>query len=237
MTLTTSLLYVVLSAIGATLAGAGLNRWVLPVLQTAVFFPVYFRHLQHKEWKQAFGLSLVWAVSLSATVSLLSWYAPERASEMIINGEQYQAEMFSWIATGEGAETDIGRFLPLQVTHLLLFTVLTLVSGGLLGLLMGSVLLNYMSFYVGTLLGHATNVIGVLALAWPPWAMLRVAGFILIAIVLSSLAYRRVGLQSLGFDLEKHIGRKGLILLILDILLKWGLAPLWQTWLSRLTVL
>lgn len=237
MILATTLLYVVLSAVGATLAGAGLSRWILPVLQTAVFFPIYYHHLQRKEWMRAFGLSLLWAVSLSATVIVLSWHAPERAGEMIINGKEYQKEMFVWIATGVGAESDIREFLPLHVTHLVLFIVLTFVSGGMFGLLMGSVLLNYMSFYVGTLLGHATNVIAVLALAWPPWAILRVTGFILVAIALSSLAYRRVGLQSLGHDLEKDIGRNGLILLTFDILLKWGLAPLWQAWLSRLTLL
>lgn len=234
---TVTVLYVVLSAAAATLAGVSLSRWILPVLQATVFFPVYFRQLQQKRWKRSFGLALLWALSLSATVILLSWQAPQRTGEMILNGERYQEEMFAWIATGVGAESDIRLFLPLHLTHLFLFALMSLVSGGMLGLLMGSVLLNYMSFYVGTLLNHSTNFLAVLALAWPPWAIFRVGGFVLVAIALSSLAYRQVGLVSLGSRLEKEVGRNGLILLALDVIFKWGLAPLWQLWLNRFTTL
>lgn len=232
-----TVLYVVLSAVAATLAGASLSAWLLPFLQAAVFFPVYFRQMQRKRWRRAFSLALLWAVTLSATVIILSWQDPQRTGETVLNGEEYKEEMFRWVATGEGPESDIRQFLPLHLLHLILFSTLSLISGGMLGLLMGSILLNYMSYYVGTLLSHSLTFLPVVALAWPPWAILRVIGFILIAISLSSLAYRRVGLESLGLRLEITIARAGLVLLVLDILLKWLIAPVWQLWLKQLTTL
>jgi hypothetical protein len=116
-----------------------------------------------------------------------------------------------------------------------MFSILTLVSGGFLGLVMGSALMNYMSFYVGALLVEAESTAPVLLLAWPPWAIIRVAGFILVAMSLSMLVFRWFRPSQSEHNLIKFYAGLGLSFLFLDVLLKWSLAGIWQGLLKRLT--
>lgn len=101
---------------------------------------------------------------------------------------------------------------------------------------MGAILMNYMSNYVGAVLSHTSNFWISLCLAWPVWAMLRVAGFILIAIGLTSIVFAKWGLSETE-------GRKflaplsaGALLVFADVLLKWLLAPYWSEWLAQFFV-
>jgi hypothetical protein len=100
---------------------------------------------------------------------------------------------------------------------------------------MGSSLMNYMSFYVGALLLETKSIFSVLLLAWPPWAMVRVAGFILIAMVLSMLVFRRFRPAGVERQQIRFYAILGFSLLLLDVILKWRLAGIWQTLLQSLT--
>ena len=65
------------------------------------------------------GLTLLW---------------PQAMESAVWRGEAYRDEMFGWIRTGAGVEGDIRQFLPVHLMHLGLFCLLSLVSGGLFGL-------------------------------------------------------------------------------------------------------
>src|SRR4051812_7797030 len=68
----------------------------------------------------------------------------------ILNGPEYKAEMRDWIVNGVGRESTPSQFVPQHLKHLGAFLLLTVASGGYLGLAMGAYLLGYMSFYVGS---------------------------------------------------------------------------------------
>ena len=110
-----------------------------------------------------------------------------------------------------------------------------LLSVGFLGLAMGAVLVNYMSFYVGTLLIHAEPLWPVLLLAWPPWAILRVFGFILAAIFLSAVAVRILTRSKERVEGAAYCLVAGVMLLVSDVLLKWMFAPTWRLLLDACT--
>lgn len=228
-------LYVAASTPVTIFLGLRLGAYLLPLVQAAVVFPAYFFLLRSQRWKETCLLMLLWAILTAGTVGWGSYRDPEFMADRVLLSRSYQAEMFHWIETGMGREGEIRQFLPQHLLHLGLFSALTLISGGFLGLGMGAVLLNYMSFYVGTLLRESLEPEWVLLLAWPPWAVLRVVGFILVAMVLSALVYR----WWTGMELDRGRLRRflaaGLGLLLLDILLKWWLAPFWQQWLQAST--
>lgn len=219
----------------ALFLGILLGKFLLPWVQAAAVFPLYWYTLSRGNWRQTASLMLGWAVLLAVLVGLLSFLATGFMETKILNGAAYKKEMFHWVSTGAGPEGDVRQFLPQHALHFLIFAVLTLVSGGFLGLVMGSSLMNYMSFYVGALLVEADSFIGVLLLAWPPWAIVRVTGFILVAMAFSPLVLSRFFPERSDRRQIRFYSILGVSLLLLDVILKWRLAGTWQELLKSLT--
>jgi len=229
------IIYLGVSTPLALFLGILLGKFLLPWVQAAAVFPLYWYTLAKGNWRQTAFLMLGWAALLALLVGLLSFISTGFMETRILHGAAYKKEMFHWVSTGIGPEGDVTQFLPQHALHFLIFTILTLVSGGFLGLVMGSSLMNYMSFYVGALLVEADSFIGVLLLAWPPWAIVRVIGFILVAMALSAVVLSRFFPQRSNSRQIRFYSILGVSLLLLDVVLKWRLAGIWQELLKRLT--
>jgi hypothetical protein len=134
--------------------------------------------------------------------------------------------MFAYVATGHGEETEPVRFLPRHAIDLALFVVVSLATGGLLGLAMGSVLVGYMSYYVGSLAAGAAPMRAAL-LGWPPWAILRVVAFVLIGVVTARPLLGRLAGRDLRSPVERRLLLAAAVLLLLDVALKTALAAEW----------
>lgn len=229
--------YLLIAVPISVLLGLVLGKFVLPLLQTLVLFPVFGILLMREAWGQALRTACIWALCNALAVGFLSYLQPAVLQDTIILGQEYQQEMFGWIETGVGKEGDVTQFLPEHLLHAGVFSIVTALSGGFLGLIMGSVLLNYMSFYVGTLLTFADNLPVTLVLAWPPWALVRVLAFILIACPLSGILWCRLSNRKPQWKDFKRFLFIGVSLLVVDIVLKWCLASFWQNWLKNLVTL
>jgi hypothetical protein len=88
--------------------------------------------------------------------------------------------------------------------------------------------MNYMAYYVGALAAASTHPWQAMFLGWVPWAVIRVASFVTLGVVLGGPLLGRV----LGFPFRLAGQRRWLALaasgLVLDIVLKWMLAPVWR---------
>ena len=166
----------------AALPGGG---WLLIGLAPLTLYPAFSRKVRAGDTFGAWQLGLLWAFLLSAGVILLTIWWPAAARAGIVHGEPYRLEMFRWIATGEAPENDWHQFLPVHLLHLAAFLLLTWVSGGYLGLVLGAFLVAYMSYFVGSYAaGCGHPWLGSLA-AWVPWSVLRVLAFVLLGAVFS----------------------------------------------------
>jgi hypothetical protein len=157
--------------------------WALGLLSPLTLYPSFVPRVRERDYAAAWRLGMVWALLLSLGVILLVFLFPETARTGIVEGESYRQEMFGWIATGEGKESDWHRFLPEHLLHLGLFVLLTWLSAGYLGLVLGAFLIAYMSYFVGSFAvasGHP--VLGSIA-AWVPWSVIRVGAFVLLGTV------------------------------------------------------
>ena len=182
--------------------------------------------------REAVRLALVWAAVTSILQVLLTLLLPGLMAKITWNGVDYRDQMMLWVRTGGGAEGNISLFLPVHLRHIVVFTALSLISGGLLGLVMGAGMLGYMNFYVGSLIAETQSAVTAVFLAWPVWAILRVVGFILAGTVLGAVLIDRRGD---GAEKRKKILRflyLAAALIVLDIVLKWALAPVYQGWLN-----
>ena len=93
---------------------------------------------------------------------------------------------------------------------------------------LGAMLMNYMAYYVGALGAASVHPWKAMALAWAPWAIIRIAGFVTLGVVLGGPVLAR----TLGFEYRlraqlRWIGLAGAALLA-DVGMKWALAPIWR---------
>jgi hypothetical protein len=205
----------------AAIPAAG--RWALPLVAPLTVYPAFAARVRRGDDEGAWLLGLAWAVLLSAGVIALAELWPQAAAAGILRGEPYRQEMFGWIATGAAPENDWRQFLPVHLAHLGLFLLLTWVSAGYLGLVLGAALVGYMSYFVGRFAvasGHP--LLGAVA-AWVPWSVLRVLAFVL----LGSLFARPLLVRRPWPFGRREIRLMALALagLVADVLLKLALAP------------
>ena len=165
------------------------GRWLLPVVAPLTVYLWFARRVRFGDYLGAWTIGIVWAALLSLGVVLLVYLLPDAAAAGIFHGPAYREEMFGWVRTGNAPENHPAQFVPQHMLHLGLFVLLTWVSGGYLGLVLGAGLVGYMSYFVGSY-GAAAEPAWVHflmgpVLAWVPWSVLRVASFVLIGVVLS----------------------------------------------------
>ena len=214
------------------LARTGQQRLLLPILATVAVYPVMAALLLRGRRPAAVAATLLWAASLSASIIAATRTDPASMAHVVLNGTAYRDEMFAFIRSGAGRESDPSRFLPQHLVHFTAFSVLAAGSGGLFGIVLGAVLVGYMSYYVGALAaaGGAPGI--ALLCGWAPWAILRVVGFVIVGMgvsepVLFGLHRRLAG----GAGIPRTSYRSWYIvaglLLIGDAVLKLFLAPAW----------
>src|SRR5579859_2473345 len=136
---------VVLATVASYALAWAIGRpWLVPVLNTLASFPFMVAVLRRGQLRRAVAVMLVWAMALGVCATLLAFASPWRAGELFVQGASYRAEMFAWVMTGQGAESRPPVFIPQQAMHAVIFVVLALVSGSVLAMPMGAVLMNEM---------------------------------------------------------------------------------------------
>lgn len=201
---------------------------LVPILNVLPAYPLMVLSLRSGNVSQAVGRMWIWAAALAVCATSMSFLAPEETARLFLHGDAYRREMFAFVLTGRGAEGNIRVFLPQHAAHALVFCGLALASGSLLAMPLGAVLMNYMSHYAGALAAASARPLMAVALAWVPWAIIRVASFVALGVVLGGPVLSR----ALGFRYrlrdQRHWILAALCGLLLDVVLKWALAPHWR---------
>jgi hypothetical protein len=225
--------------VGGTLASYALawivgQPWLVPVLNTAPAYPLMVRSIRRGNVAGALALMLVWAATLGAAATTLSWMSPEDTSRLFLNAGAYRREMFEWVLTGQGREADPSRFLPQHAAHAAIFSGLSLATGSLLSMPVGAALMNYMGHYAGALAARSAAPALTASLAWHPWAIARVISFVILGVVLAQPALAAIDRRPDRFaPCSRRLAAIALGGLLLDAALKWALAPAWPRLLRR----
>lgn len=212
------------------------QAWLLPVLNALPVYIVLVHRLRKGERGGAVRTAIWWtgALAITGTTCLAVW--PVETGPLILGGVDYQGRMFEWIRAG-GAEGSLSLFLPRQLLQLAVFAALSLATASAGSIVMGAVMLNYMSFYVAELLRAGTPLWGVALLGWQPWTISRMAAFSTLGVVLAEpLLFRlfpsaREKLNVFG-RAPYYVG--ALSGIAAGWVLQAALAPLWARWLRAL---
>lgn len=223
-------------AVLTTAAGFGAGvPWLLPVLGAAIPYPGFIRRVARGAYPHAVGWVLVWALGQTVAVGGATLLWPERGAEVVLQGAPYAEEMLTWIRTGVGPEGDPSLFLPLHARHFGAFCVLSFLTAGAGSLVLGTFLLNYMNFYVATLVAASAQPGLAALIGWPVWAEIRVIGFVTVGAALAGLSLRLLArirpLPAPRFSPRTLVVGVGLV--VLDAVLKATLATVWREWLVK----
>lgn len=203
------------------------NAYLVPVICIIPAYPVMAYLLKKKSRKLALLLMVLWAFLLGASMSAVIYLHPEIAKYRILNGENYSKQMIEWVLTGVGQESEPLQFIPAHILELIVFIILSLLTGSFLSMLMGVVLMNFMAYYVAHLaaLGHSSAL---LFAGWHPWSIVRIISYIFMGVVLSEPVLSKM----LRYEYHYKNGRKllyiALGLWVVDIIMKILFAPAWQ---------
>jgi hypothetical protein len=213
------------------------QAWLLPVLNALPVYIVLVHRLRKGERGGAVRTAIWWAgaLALAGTVCLSVW--PVETGPLILGGPDYRDRLFEWVRDGGGPEGSLSLFLPRQLLQLAVFAALSLVTASALSVVMGAVMLNYMSFYVAGLLEAGTPLWGVALLGWQPWTISRLAAFCTLGVVLAEPLLLRI-FPSVRERLNP-VGRApyyvaALSGVVAGWILQATLAPLWARWLRTL---
>ena len=207
---------------------------ILPVVPLAL---VYARAIARGKPYVAATLALAWAVALTVSTVAAAAHSPESATRSLWHAGAYRDEMLRWIATGEGAEGNIARFLPRVLAEYGLVLLLSALSAGVGALILGSLLLGYMNGYVGWVVAHADPAVPPVhaaLIAWPPWPMARVISFVLAGTAAAAWGFPRLFDRRAARAAVKPLVIASLAFLATDIGLKFWLAPAWRDFLRAL---
>ena len=227
-----------LAAVTAAAAAAGFASGqpaLLPIVCLLPAWPLMMFELAAGRRARAVGAMLVWSAALGVTMTALCLLWPARAAVVVWNGPAYATQMFQWIATGEGLESEPARFVPRHLLEAGLFVGLSLLTGSLASLLLGVLLLNFMAFYVAQV-GLAAGLAPLaLAVAWHPWSLVRVVSYVVLGVVLAEPLLRKLSGRGPGLVGARSWVVAALLGLGADLALKAALAPRWGLMLRSLT--
>jgi hypothetical protein len=205
----------------------------VPILNTLASFPFMVQALRTGRLRLAVGRMLVWALALAVCATLMSYWQPWRTDALFLRGASYRAEMFGWVMTGRGAESEPARFLPLHARDAAIFVVLALASGGALAMTMGAALMNYMGHYVGSLAAASARPALAMILGWHPWAVVRIVSFVTLGVVFAGPLLSRIFAFRFDWRAARPLVVYAAAGLVVDVVMKWLLAPAWQRLLLR----
>jgi hypothetical protein len=171
-------------------------RWcpaaLLPFLLAAPLFPGFAGAVRRGDDHAALSSVLVWALALVLCATTVSMLWPMEAEAAILRSRQYAEETVEWVRTGEGPEGSPALFLPRHALVFVLFSVLSVATGGAGALVLGAAQLNYMSYYVASLCRLGGGAPALLILGWPPWSLVRVIAFVALGTALARPLLARV---------------------------------------------
>ncbi len=240
-------LYLAAGSVASTVVGFLLGwAWLFPILGAAVPYPLFIRRVAAARYRAAVGWVLLWALFQSLAVGGGVLLFPGRAAVTVHRGPSYAQEMIHWVRTGEGEEGSPRLYLPIHLRHYLGFCALSVLTAGAASLALGTWLLNYMNYYVASLVLVSADRATAALLGWPVWAEIRVVGYVITGAALAALGlsiFRRWTGRTrpprtetdrearLRFPVRVFL--LGLGLVVLDAVLKAVLAPVWQPVLLR----
>ena len=162
---------------------------------------------------------IFWAVIFSGAIFFLTLYDEPTVKLTVIQSSPFSNEKFSWIKYGTGIS--FKNYFNSTIIQLFIVCVSSLVSGGIIGLLIVSRDLAKMGYYIGLLNYYSDDSFVSSTIAWEIWTVIKLIGFLFCIMSLSSYFLYWI----MDFELEK---RKIMKYFIIGILMVFSSIVFWS---------
>ena len=227
----------VLATVGSVVAAAAIRVGVLsPFLFTAAVFPFFYRALRRSDHRAGIVLVFRWGFALFVSLLVIGAFVPDRLGSALPFSADAVRTFESWIRGPQAPPpADIGYLL----WGMLAFLAGSVVSGGLVGLVLAAAALGGAAFGAIFLFRHGLNLLQIALVALPVWQLSAFAAAALLIVPASVFVYARF------FHAEKRIEEwqrlrrfmyAGAGFFALSILLRYATAGVWRSLLERWTV-
>jgi hypothetical protein len=219
--------YVLIIVLTPVLFGVSLilaNRMLFLLLCTIPAYVGYLLGLRNSI-VSAFLALLIWTFIQSSLVIFSSLRSANKMAGLIFRSETYSESMFRWIETGILPEGNSLHVIRTHVQQTLIYCALAFISGNLVSLIFGCMLLNYMNFYVSQLAGRSKSW-KAFVFGWNPWSVVRVLAFLWLGVVLGAPLAMYILKMNVEFQWIWLV--PGIVGVIIDIILKLSISDRWR---------
>lgn len=208
------------------------NKYILPFLTAIPAGIVLIRHIKNTRFIICIYDMLLYVFWLSVVGITLMYLFPEQASDVTLRGNEYVAEMYPWLCGDHSKEGSPLLFIPEHLLHMLIVSIASLISAGMLAIIFGTALMNYMNYYVSWLMLNSSKPLFMAIIGWHPWSICRVVSFIILGCVFAIPILKVMK----GRKISDYRGITVLIVIaialeILDIVLKTFIGSGWRDFL------
>jgi hypothetical protein len=212
-------------------------RALSPILHVAALFPFYYASMKQHRHSVTLVLAIRWTVALFVTILVVGAFVPSRTAASLPFSDSTVAALSSWLADSQSPPP---ADYPYLLWGMAVFLAGSVVSGGLIGLIVGSLALGSTAFGALFLFEHGTNVLVIALTAVPLWQWCLFAGgaFCLVPTALPFferfLKIERVAEARYVLMTYLYIGAG---FFLASLILRLAIAGLWHRLLQRVTVL
>jgi hypothetical protein len=206
------------------------NRIMFVILCTIPAYVGYLLGLKNSVLS-AFVALLIWTFIQSSLVIFSSLHSTTKMAKLIFRSEPYTESMFRWIETGILPEGNSLQVIRTHIQQSLLYCGLALITGNLVSLIFGCMLLNYMNFYVSQLAARSKSRKAIV-FGWNPWSIVRVSSFLWLGAVLGVPLVSYILKMNVEFQFVWLV--PGIAGVAVDLILKLTMSDNWRIRLGRL---
>ena len=204
-------------------------KYLLPIATTLPAAFVLYGHMKKGRPLEAVVDMLLYVFWLTVTGMIWMYFMYGRAGDVVIHGRDYMAEMKPWLSGEASKEGTPSLFIREHLLHMVVVAVASLISVGFLALLFGTILVNYMNYYVVSLMRMSSRPLLLAVIGWHPWSVLRVIAFIILGCAFAWPLAARIG-KGGKFDRRRFITMViiAILLEIADIMIKTFIGSSWR---------
>ncbi len=213
------------------------DRFVMPVLNLAAVAPFYIWAAVRGRYGAAVGIALLWLVCIAAFITVGTMLFPARTGGAVFYGPAFNEGFNGWLAGSGFAWGKTAGYVRAVASQGSLTGGLSIFTGGLGGLLVAAVNVNYVSYNAGKLLLSSSNGTLSLAFAWPFWEVLKAIGLVNLSVGFGVSAFRFILRRKVSYKTALEYILIGLLFVGLGIFVHWQAASFWRDVLADITLI
>jgi hypothetical protein len=225
----------IVSVLLSAIIGVG---FLTPILIALPLLPFFFGAMKDKKYDVAMRHSVRWLITVFLCIAVLSVYVPHRAQTSIPFAHEAVEHFTGWIS-GSAARAPFG---PLEILlGILAVVVSSLLTGGLVTVLGGSIGLCTATYLLAYIVRHGDNIVHVGLIGLPPWILSFVLSGIFLLVPASSFFYDKIKRDGKKGKAQSQALRKyalwGAAFFLLSLVSYFALHGIWNSLIKSCTIL